>query len=136
MTDAQKQVLEEYLEYLLKDNFLEFHHGDCVGADAEAHKIFLGKVSIVIHPPIDTKKRVFCGGDSAGNGVTILKAKDYLDRNHDIVDATDFLIATPDGYKEKLRSGTWATIRYAQKQGKIVAVIWPNGITGTLGKKE
>jgi predicted Rossmann fold nucleotide-binding protein DprA/Smf involved in DNA uptake len=50
----------------------------------------------------------------------------YLERNHAIVNESDFLIAAPDG-PETLRSGTWATVRYARKVGKRVLVIMPNG---------
>src|SRR5258706_311318 len=54
----------------------------------------------------------------------MLPAKDYIARNHDIVDDTDILYACPDG-PEKVRSGTWATIRYALKQKKKVVIFHP-----------
>lgn len=47
-------------------------------------------------------------------------------RNHDIVDATEWLIATPKKFEE-IRSGTWATVRYAKKVKKPVTIIWPDG---------
>lgn len=50
-----------------------------------------------------------------------------LERNHRIVDACDVLIACPKDAQEQLRSGTWATVRYARKQGKRVIVITPDG---------
>ena len=50
--------------------------------------------------------------------------KPYLDRNRDIVDACEVLLATPDG-PERLRSGTWSTVRYARKIGKPVEVRLP-----------
>ena len=56
-----------------------------------------------------------------------LPPKDYLDRNHDIVDQTDLLIATPKENTEVLRSGTWATIRYAKKINKPTWIIETNG---------
>jgi len=50
-----------------------------------------------------------------------------LVRNRDIVDATDMLIAAPATRKEVLRSGTWATIRYAKKMKKWIYIIYPSG---------
>jgi len=51
-----------------------------------------------------------------------------LERNRAIVDETDILLAAPLESEEQLRSGTWATVRYARKQHKTVLVIFPNGI--------
>jgi hypothetical protein len=98
---------------------VEFHHGDCVGADAEADDLIaqIGGCKIVIHPPDNPRKRAF---KTRYPGRIVLPAKPYLMRNHDIVDATDILIAAPKTNEEELRSGTWATIRYAMKQGKEV----------------
>lgn len=95
-------------------------HGDCVGADAEAHAIALkhGR-SIFIHPGPD-KQRAFCKG-----AVRVSEPQPYLKRNHTIVDQCDELIACPRTHKEELRSGTWATIRYAHKSGKLLNIIWP-----------
>lgn len=90
----------------------EFHHGDCIGADAEAHEIvrlFLPECKIVIHPPLDPKKRAWCEGD------VILPEKDYLDRNKDIVTVSTKLVATPNERIEQVRSGTWSTVRFARK---------------------
>lgn len=100
----------------------DFRHGDCIGADAEAH-IFARNAGhkIIIHPPIDKSKQAFCRGDG------YVAAKDYLDRNHDIVRASQWIIACPKGFAEELRSGTWATIRFAKKLGKRLTIIWPDG---------
>ena len=95
----------------------ELHHGDCKGWDTQAHCIAESlKVKTIIHPPVDDRFRVFCKGD------VILPEKPYLDRNKDIVNAVDFLIAAPDG-PEKTRSGTWSTVRYAKKVG-VKGVVW------------
>jgi hypothetical protein len=119
MSEWQKAQLRIKIAHL---GLIEFHHGDCVGADAEAHEIvsvfFYNK--IVIHPPLNTSKEAFC---QIRDGGEIRPAKDYLTRNHDIVDETDLLIAAPLTTEEVLRSGTWATIRYAKKQGKPIIMI-------------
>ena len=100
----------------------EFHHGDCIGADAEAHDIAVAHgIPIIIHPPTDARKRAFCHIGNPQLPIRQLPTKPYLTRNHDIVDASDVLFAAPHG-TEILRSGTWATIRYARKQQKRVVV--------------
>jgi len=122
MTDEQKSSLKKYLKISVK--YSEYHHGDCIGADEQFHKILeeLGTDDIIIHPPIKNVKRAFC------KAKTILKPKDYLERNKDIVDASEVLIATPKGFDEELRSGTWSTIRYCKKQKKSAFIIYPNGM--------
>jgi hypothetical protein len=118
MTEIQAQMVDDYF-----GTGTEFHHGDCIGADEQAHR--LAKAAgclIIIHPPSNLNKRAFCVADN------ILPEKEYLDRNHDIVDSTELLLATPSGEKV-LRSGTWATIRYARKWKKPTIIIYPNGRT-------
>jgi hypothetical protein len=107
-----------------------FHHGDCVGADAEAHDIVsstLPSCPIVVHPPTNGTMRAYKVGKSAGS--KSLGPKDYIQRNHDIVDSTSILIATPQGGPGSelepgaKRSGTWATIRYARSMGRKIYVL-------------
>lgn len=100
----------------------ELHHGDCIEADAEAHEIAraLGW-HIVGHPPTNPHKRAFCQFDEARPPAP------YLVRNRHIVNETTALLATPRSFAEVIRSGTWATIRYARKLGRPVIVIYPNG---------
>lgn len=98
-----------------------FHHGDCVGADAQAHEVARQKgCAIVIHPCTLTSQRAFCVGADR-----ILTPKRPLVRNRDIVEAVDWLIAAPATLHEVLRSGTWATIRYARKIEKQVRILKP-----------
>ena len=86
------------------------------------HDICITKnFKIVIHPPKYNTMRAFCKSDF------ILPTKDYLERNQDIVDSCDILIAFPATETEDLRSGTWATIRYARKQNKKIIIINTNG---------
>lgn len=71
-----------------------FHHGAAVGADEQAGKIAsLASFVIVEHP-------------AAGNP---------LRRNREMVAMADIVVAAPASDAEELRSGTWATIRYARK---------------------
>lgn len=105
-------------------DFDEFHHGDCVGSDVEAHNMILlmkPDVMIIIHPPSNNDKRAFCKGHK------ILDKKEYLARNKDIVNETDILIAIPKTPFMHIRSGTWSTVRYAKSKNKKVIAILPNG---------
>jgi len=100
-----------------KHGVTEFHHGDCVGADKDAHLSVartLLNCDIVIHPPEDPKLRAWMISE------TILRPLPYLERNRAIVNAVDLLVAAPFTNHEEVRSGTWATIRYAKKVGREV----------------
>ncbi len=123
MTPWQRSALETLLQDL---NATDFHHGDCCGADEEAHEVAtLVGCRIYLHPPIIEAKRAHC---NLRAGVDLCyQAKPYLDRNKDIVNTTECLIATPGESKEQLRSGTWSTVRYARKRGKFISIILPNG---------
>jgi hypothetical protein len=101
----------------------ELHHGDCVGADKEAHDLAKLKFGIwtIAHPPLNTKLRAWCEADE------VREPDEYLVRDRHIVDDTDELIATPATFSEVARSGTWATVRYAKLMGKPVTMIYPDG---------
>jgi len=122
LTHKQSKALDEVL--LAGYPITEFHHGDCIGADKEAcDKIAsaYGHENIVCHPPTNISKRAYVRSGHYRD------AKAYLDRNHDIVDETGILIGCPKESQEVLRSGTWATIRYAMKTGKLVIIVYPDG---------
>ena len=119
---------EEFLKLISHKDFNEFHHGICVGSDEETDNIVNNyreknkkEIKIVGHPP---KYKKFMSSNC--NCDVLMKPYDYLERNHNIVDACEILVATPDT-KEKLRSGTWSTIRYARKKGKRIYIIYPSG---------
>lgn len=118
MTPQQKRSVREIL-----GSASTFHHGDCLGSDEQAHDIAKSiGLSVVIHPPSNDSMRAWCDGDES------FPEKDYLTRNKDIVDFSSYLIAAPAEEKgEKLRSGTWSTVRYARKVGKKVFVVRPSG---------
>jgi len=99
----------------------EFHHGDCMGADAAAATAARSlNIEVHGHPPTKSKLRAYVTSD------VWYEPKDYIPRNHDIVDAGDIIIACP-GNVEEVRSGTWATVRYARKKGKPIIIIYPDG---------
>ena len=120
MTNLQQEALERILIELKPS---EFHHGDCEGSDEQAHKIALSlDIPIIIHPPENPYKRAFCK-----DYVSMRIEKPYLERNQNIVKETEILVATPKNAIEELRSGTWATIRFAKKSRKHWSIIEPSG---------
>lgn len=120
MTEKQKNKVRDL--FILLD-VAELHHGDCIGADANAHDIFkcCRKQRIVLHPPSNPEKRAFCSGNAS------MPPLPYLDRNKNIVMATEALIATPGETEEQLRSGTWSTVRFARKLGRPIYLVLPDG---------
>jgi hypothetical protein len=132
LTDEQAEALTVvtrnlgYVEGELYD--VTVHHGDCIGADAVFHNIAYDMgYDIVIHPPTDDSRRAFCSVNDGAIGVTWKPPLKHLVRNHKIVDAIELLIACPSTFTESLRSGTWATVREARKQGKPIIIVRPDG---------
>jgi hypothetical protein len=128
MTDEQSVLVAELLRRM---NPKETHSGDCIGADHD----FLTLVKITCpeavtcgHPPI--KKDKACGDVYR----IVFSAKEYLERNKDIVDTSNVMIACPKGFNEELRSGTWSTVRYAERRGVMTIIVYPDGsIESRLG---
>lgn len=105
-----------------------FIHGDCIGADANAHDLAMAQEIEVLKRPCNIERqRAFTNG-----GQVIAEPEAPLNRNRKIVDDGEQLIACPGTYEEELRSGTWATIRYAKRNHKPVTIIWPDGTTKLL----
>ncbi len=122
MTPPQAQSLRRKLTS--ESRIGELHHGDCVGADAQADEIArrIGWRRIA-HPPTSPSLWARCGAE------IVCPKKPYLERDRNIVDATTDLFAAP---RENIEprgggSGTWYTIRYALRTGKPVAIYWPDG---------
>lgn len=129
-TGTQRGMTEQQwptLWRLLRDRLgliNEFHHGDCIGSDAQAHAAAIeAGYCPILHPPTDPRKRAWCEVPRH----LIRPEYPYLTRNRHIVDVSQEMIATPDEFDEQLRSGTWSTIRYARRVGKPVWVILPDG---------
>lgn len=121
MTLSQRMEFENLLR---PDDVV--HHGDCVGADKDADTIArrVG-CKVVIHPPDNDSKRAFC----AQPGDEVRKPLPYLVRNRDIVNESETVIAAPRTAIEELRSGTWATIRYARQKRRSLIILRPAPFT-------
>jgi hypothetical protein len=99
-------------------------HGSCKGSDVDFHWIALAaRLRIEAWPSTLTDTVGYCPRADVTH-----EPMDPIERDYIIVDQSNILMATPRGYKEELRSGTWLTIRYAMKQGKPVWVVWPDGV--------
>lgn len=131
MTEHQRKWFRyTFMRCAGKSHINIFHHGDCMGADDQAHSIvrhikedyasFL-HISIILHTPIEDRLRAFCHGADAKN-----KPLPYLKRNDQIAKESDHLIACPLG-PEILKSGTWHTVRCARRRGVPITIIWPDG---------
>lgn len=123
MTEEQGRTLFD----LLFDLFVggsEFNHGNCIGADEQAASLAqtIGYITVSFPGDIADKQSDFVSDRIAQ------PPKYPLKRNPDIVNASPHgMFATPDGYKEELRSGTWSTVRYVLGQHVPLTIIWPNG---------
>ena len=123
LTRAQERELRVVLGELRPHIF---RHGDCVGADAEAHRIVSAQTDfrseIVIHPANVLGLRAYKPGHRIHDPLP------PLDRNKVMAASCDVLVACPEG-REKLRSGTWATVRAARKvkPRPTTLIITPNG---------
>ncbi len=121
MTEEQAKALWAWLGILKEEQEeIEFHHGDCIGADADAHDLArIRRYKTVAHPPINEYKRAFKKAD------IILEAKEYMARNQDIAKVCEVLLAAPNEAEEIVRSGTWSTVRKARKLKRRVIILSP-----------
>lgn len=101
----------------------ETHSGDCIGADADFMECVdqMSAIYSVGHPPNKRTLRAFCHYQCT------LFPKGFLERNRDIVDASQLLIACPKSREEETRSGTWYTVRYARSKKKPIIIVFPDG---------
>lgn len=123
LTILQRKAMKEQLLELDPE---ELHHGRCIGGDTDIHGIWrltLGRRRVVGHP---------CDLEDFQNPLLdcdeLMPELPPLMRNGNIVRRSDEMIACPAEIVERKRgSGTWATIREAERQGKRCRVILPGG---------
>lgn len=120
MTLPQRRSVREFLELMRPT---ELHHGQCVGADFDAHLICLELgIPVILHPGSLPALTAECAGARESH-----PPKAMLARNEDIVRASELLIAVPFRVNEVLRSGTWAAVRRARKLGRRIVLVHPCG---------
>lgn len=132
MTREQQAKVAKLLVEFLEREGDRFHHGDCIGADFEAagYADALGYVMIA-HPASDVAEKKL--GRYQPIGFLCLQSERWaprpaLARNRTIVANCDVLIAAPFEENEQLRSGTWSTVRYANKVGRRVELVDRHGV--------
>ncbi|MDY3555278.1 hypothetical protein R5W24_004419 [Gemmata sp. JC717] len=125
--DRFRAHLREWVMYAL-DGPPTFHHGGCVGADRQAHRVirevYGATARIVIHPASDQPERL-CDWTDADE---LREPAPSLDRNRAIVGSVTgsaVLLALPKEATEQRRSGTWSTVRRARESRKGVVLFGP-----------
>ena len=139
MTAAQRESFKAVILAVHRGRDISFHHGACVGADEEA-ELLLSELSLteplsffsLTRYPADVGANLRAKGalgasEFVASNTTVKPDKPPLERNKDIVNASDIMIACPKEPLEVLRSGTWATIRYARKIQRPLYLILPDG---------
>lgn len=128
MSSAQREQFSKVLLWFAgpprepKIEGFTFHDGWALGADQEAAELallYFPRSCIHIHPapghePLPARAREL---------YVLYEVFPPLERNRHMVDACDVLIAAPETDREVLRSGTWATVRYARSQGRPVVML-------------
>lgn len=123
ITKAQTRRLWEELNLVARQGRrLICHLGDCIGGDAQIYYLCKAlQLYLIGHPGNLQEKRSFLVYDE------LRSVTDNITRNHDMVDESSVLFACPREPTEIIRSGTWATWRYAKAQHKQVYRIGPAG---------
>jgi hypothetical protein len=119
MNEHQFELVRQYLTGRYCEG-AEFHHGDCVGVDAEAALLAreIG-YKIINHPgPDHDGLRAYVEYDKCREPASHFK------RNRTIVDACDYLLVVPLQNERQPRGGTWYTHDYAVKKNKSFMVFW------------
>jgi hypothetical protein len=125
ITESQIIMITNFVRII---NFASAIHGDCVGADACFHDIVRKekprpKAYIEKYPSLHTDYQANKEADFINEPMKALV------RDKIMANKSNIMLATPPTEQEILRSGTWATVRYARASPTIrkVIIIAPNG---------
>lgn len=129
MTTSQRATLWEVLRWTRDAGGGEFHHGDCVGVDWEAAQMATSMgLWTVAHPPLAEGLRAFHPSRE------VRDPADYLDRDRALAREVERMIGLPGQPEPVARSGTWYTIAYAERIGRTVLVVPPDGTLVRRGR--
>ncbi len=119
-----RQLVNELLHVDALQEF-QAHHGDCIGADAEFHRIVrpIPGSHVVVHPgpAHDVARQAGCVGDDRMPNLP------HMRRNLAIVMASSVMIATPFEDSELQWGGTWRTVAMARRERRPLAIIRRDG---------
>ncbi|NIN67778.1 MAG: hypothetical protein GTO63_24345 [Anaerolineae bacterium] len=128
MTTIQAQRLAEVLADLHMGGVNRIRHGCCKGADRTAHRLAVGLGFRIGGHPGDQEQSAWAHEPTRLGDFDFIKpVQSYLVRNREMVDKCGLLIATPAEMTFVLRSGTWATVRYASDTGTRTIFVFPDG---------
>jgi hypothetical protein len=123
MTALQHAEMRRQIVGIYRDAGQTFHHGDCVGADEQFHRIVRQEIGgwIVGHLPIDQEHRAFCDFDETRAPLK------HMQRNAAIVKSSAIVFAAPYEMTEQDRGGTWRTVQMARKAKRELVIVFPDG---------
>jgi hypothetical protein len=120
------------------------HHGACINADEAFHDMALAhQVPLMVHPS-SSKKHMAQGLIAvrclvAHPLVTVLPAKPPLNRDREIVGASQGLVALPVQLHQPPPlqwGGTWFTVDYALRMNRPVIICYPDGRVEKLNERK
>lgn len=121
-----KDQARQFMLFIMSngDSVRTFHHGDAVGADAQAHELMKQVLPLVKR--YGYPSNIFSQCAHSQDFYWYDSPKPPLERNDLIIKACQVLVACPGEEQEVLRSGTWSTIRKAMKS-RLVVICYPSG---------
>jgi hypothetical protein len=124
LTSPQRAELKVLLDRLKPELVV---HGACIGADDWFDQLAAKlRIPRLVFPGNVPAKRVHDDELIHRSATVEIRApKPMLNRNKDIVRNSDLLIACPRQAHEVIRSGTWATVRFALHTNVEVYMVWP-----------
>lgn len=133
VTAAQGRTLHRLLRLLFGQGYRRMHNGCAIGADEVAALLARQTGYDVWGFPSDRPDQVSAAACEAC--VLLHPPAEPLGRNRLMVDGAILLVACPAG-AEVMRSGTWSTVRYARRLGKVVWLCQPDGTLTREGGDE
>lgn len=137
MNIAQRRAFRKLLERW-QPTGLTFRHGCCSGADRMAHLEVIRRwapdyaMGMQLFPSNAEQyewgfNELKDSPEAEGMTMLLFPIEAPLLRNRRMVRGANHLVAAPRGFYEVMRSGTWATIRYAREMGVPRTIILPDG---------